>query len=225
MDGGLLSDGFTGGRAVLGSIVHRANGFVYRCRNDRDYSMLLMEGAVPELTGYPAADFTESPQRSYAGLCHPDDAQGMFAAVDQALDRRENWAIDYRLMRPDGSALWVHEVGGGVFNAAGELTHLEGIVLDNEQRRREETARNTRNDEIALQCQTLVLETKPILGILRELRILAINARIEAARAGQAGAGFAVVAAEVGRIANETSEKAGRVADLTEALQKLLRQG
>lgn len=225
MDGGLLSGGFTEGRAVLGSIVHRANGFVYRCRNDSDYSMLLMEGAVRELTGYPASDFTDGLQRSYAGLCHADDAQGMFAAVDNALARRENWAIDYRLLRPDGSALWVHEVGGGVFDAAGELTHLEGIVLDNEQRRREETSRNARNEDIAAHCRTLVSETKPILGTLRALRILAINARIEAARAGPAGAGFAVVAGEVGRIANETSEKAGKVADLTEALQKLLRQG
>jgi len=225
MDGGLYSEGFMDERAVVGSIVHRANGFVYRCRNDADYSMLLMEGAVKELTGYPSADFTRAPQRSYAGLCHPDDAEAMFAAVDDALLRRENWAIDYRLVRPDGSALWVHEVGGGVFDAAGELTFLEGIVLNNEQRRREEAARNARNVEIAGHCKTLVTETKPILAVLRELRILAINARIEAARASQAGAGFAVVAGEVGRIANETTERAGRVADVSEELQKLLRQG
>lgn len=225
MDGGVLGDGFLDGRAVVGSIVHRANGFVYRCRNDADYSMLLMEGAVRELTGYPASDFLRTPQRSYAGLCHPEDAKGMFAAVDLALERGENWVIDYRLIRADGSSVWVHEVGGGVFDATGALTHLEGIVLDNEQRRREEAARNQRNDRIAGLCRTLVAETKPILSVLRELRILAINARIESARAAQAGAGFAVVAGEVGRIANETSEKAEKFADVSEELQKLLRQG
>ena len=225
MDGGMIGEGFVDERAVVGSIVHRANGFVYRCRNDSDYSMLLMEGAVKELTGYPSADFIHAPQRSYAGLCHPDDALGMFAAVDAALDRRENWSIDYRLVRPDGSALWVHEIGGGVFDAAGNLTFLEGIVLNSEQRRKEEEARNIRNTQIAGHCKTLVTETKPILAVLRELRILAINARIEAARASTAGAGFAVVAGEVGRIANETTERAGRVADVSEELQKLLRQG
>lgn len=225
MDGALSVEGLVEGRGILGSIVHRANGFVYRCRNDREYSMLFMEGAVQELTGFPAADFVRVPQRSYAGLCHPDDAEAMFAAVDAALARRENWAIDYRLVRADGSAVWVHEVGGGVFDAGGALTHLEGIVLDNEERRRDEVARNNRNAQIAGYCRVFVAETKPILDVLRELRILAINARIEAARAAQAGAGFAVVAREVGRIANETSERASKFADVSEELQKLLRQG
>lgn len=224
MDGSGLQGGFVESRAVIGSIIHRANGFVYRCMNNSEYTMLLMEGAVEELTGYQSAEFVLEPQRSYAGQCHPDDAQGMFDAVDRALERRENWAIDYRLVRPGGSTVWVHEVGGGVFDEAGELKFLEGIVLDNEQRRQEEQARYVRNSEIAGYCKQLVSETKPILAVLRELRILAINARIEAARAAQAGAGFAVVAKEVGRIANETSEKASRVADITEELQKLLRQ-
>ena len=93
MDGGLLSGGFTEGRAVLGSIVHRANGFVYRCRNDSDYSMLLMEGAVRELTGYPASDFTDGLQRSYAGLCHADPRHGERAALHHRLQRRKDLLV------------------------------------------------------------------------------------------------------------------------------------
>lgn len=218
MDGAIFD-----GRAVIGSIVHRTNGFVYRCRNDRDYSMLLMEGAVAELTGYPASAFLNTPQRSYAGLCHPEDCDAVFSAVDTALEKQENWTVDYRLVRPDGSTRWVHEIGGGVFDALGELEFLEGIVLDHEARRNEDTERGKRTELIASHCRTLVQETKPVLRVLRELRILAINARIEAARAGRAGAGFAVVAGEVGRIADETALRASRVAELTEELQSLLR--
>lgn len=218
-----MDGAFIEGREIIGSILLRTNGFVYRCRNDRDYSMLLMEGAVAELTGYPTADFIEVPQRSYAGLTHPDDRDSVFAAVDTALERQENWSVDYRLVRPDGSTRWVHEVGGGVFDKTGALLFLEGIVLDHETRKQEEAQRGQRNRQITEFCRNLVSETKPILSVLRELRILAINARIEAARAGQAGAGFAVVAGEVGRIANETTTRASTVTDLTEELQKLLR--
>ena len=218
-----MDGAFFDGREIIGSILHRTNGFVYRCRNDRDYSMLLMEGAVTELTGYPTADFIEMPQRSYSGLTHPEDTESVFAAVDSALERRENWSVDYRLVRPDGSSRWVHEVGGGVFDASGALQFLEGIVLDHETRKQEEALRGERNRQITQFCRNLVSETKPILSVLRELRILAINARIEAARAGQAGAGFAVVAGEVGRIANETTTRASTVTELTEELQKLLR--
>ncbi len=217
MDGAIFDD-----REVIGSIVHRTNGFVYRCRNDRDYSMLLMEGAVGELTGSPSVRFLDPPQLSYAGLCHPEDCDFVYAAVDAALEKRENWSIEYRLVRPDGSSRWVHEVGGGVFDDAGALEFLEGVVLDHEARKREDAARGQRNQQIEGHCRTLVQETKPVLRVLRELRILAINARIEAARAGRAGAGFSVVAAEVGRIADETAARATRVAELTEELQALL---
>ena len=58
-----MDGAFIEGREIIGSILLRTNGFVYRCRNDRAYSMLLMEGAVAELTGYPTADFIEVPQR------------------------------------------------------------------------------------------------------------------------------------------------------------------
>ena len=218
MDGAIFD-----GRAVIGSIVHRTNGFVYRCRNDRDYSMLLMEGAVAELTGHPSSEFTAGPHRSYSALCHPDDCEGVFAAVDAALEKHENWTVEYRLVRPDGSTCWVHEVGGGVFDANDTLEFLEGVVLDHEARKRAEIARSLRNRQIEDHCRTLMQETKPVLRVLRELRILAINARIEAARAGHAGAGFSVVAGEVGRIAEETAARASRAADLTEELQGLLR--
>ncbi|OYU19230.1 MAG: chemotaxis protein [Rhodobacteraceae bacterium PARR1] len=218
-----MDGAFIDGQSVIGSIIHRTNGFLYRCRNDRNYSMLLMEGAVTELTGHPAQDFLEMPQRSYSGLCHPDDCDAVFAAVDAALERQENWTIDYRLQRPDGSCRWVHEVGGGVFDASGQLEFLEGVVLDHEARKRADDDRSIRNRQIEGRCRTLVQETKPVLRVLRELRILAINARIEAARAGRAGAGFAVVAGEVGRIADETAARAARVAELTEELQDLMR--
>ena len=46
-----------------------------------------------------------------------------------------------------------------------------------------------------------------------------------AARAGQAGAGLAVVAAEIGRLADETSTRASRVAETTRALNLLLSVG
>lgn len=213
------------GASVIGSIIHRANAFVYRCKNDADYTMTMMEGAVRELTGHAAAEFLTPPQLSFSALYHPDETEGLVKLFDRALERRENWQVSFRLRQPDGSYRWVHEVGGGVRNAEGELLFHEGIIMDHEIRKRDEAASSDRNSQIAAYCRDLVSETKPILGVLRELRILAINARIEAARAGHAGAGFAVVAGEVGRIANETATRASKVSEVTEDLQNLLRNG
>lgn len=220
MDGGM---GDSGDRR-LASIILRTNGFVYRCRNDPDYSMIYMDGAVESLMGYPARAFLDTPARSYSASIHPEDQAKVFAKVDVALLSRSNWTIDYRLRRPDGSDQWVQESGGGVFDGSGALVYLEGIVLDYSVGKAEELFMAAMQAELAAKCRLLLQDTEPVTKVLRLLRLLAINARIEAARAGQAGAGFAVVAAEIGRLAEETTERATRMAEVTRDLNGLLGQ-
>ncbi len=53
--------------------------------------------------------------------------------------------------------------------------------------------------------------TESILGIAKKTNLLALNASIEAARAGDAGHGFAVVAGEIGKLAVNSSQTAERI--------------
>lgn len=58
-----------------------------------------------------------------------------------------------------------------------------------------------------------------ISGIAGQTNLLALNAAIEAARAGEQGRGFAVVAEEVRKLAEQSQEAAGRIAQLIGDIQ------
>lgn len=210
--------------AITHSIIDRMDGFLYRCRNDKAYSMLFMAGDVRALTGVEARAFTGAEQRSYAAMTHPDDLETVYAAVDAALAGRTNWNVDYRIQRADGSDLWVREVGGGVFEGD-ELLYLEGAVMNSDATRRAELRNIEMLDAISDKARLLLGNTVPIVEVLRTLRILAINARLEAGRAGPSGASFGFVAHEVSRLAEETSVLAERIATVTGQLQDLLKAG
>lgn len=74
-------------------------------------------------------------------------------------------------------------------------------------------------ENLATQTADIGQILEVITGISQQTNLLALNAAIEAARAGEAGRGFAVVADEVRNLAHRTQDSAQQVQTMIEQLQ------
>ncbi|MFD2056228.1 sensor domain-containing diguanylate cyclase [Mesorhizobium calcicola] len=149
---------------ALLSITGRMDGYLYRCRNDASYTMLYISDGVLTVSGYPPTDFVHNAVRDYVSAIHPHDLVSVYAAVDAALAARRNWNVDYRIVPRVGEPLWVREIGGGVWDDAGELEFLEGFVVDISDRKVVEDLNSqllldlkTANEELSAQKREIEL--------------------------------------------------------------------
>lgn len=209
--------------AFFDSIAGRMNGFMYRCNNDENYTMLFMAGTIDALTGFRRDELVNNRTASYMSLIHPDDTPAVDEAVSKACRDGHNWSIDYRLRRRDGSIKWVNENGSAVRDAQGNILYLEGVVTDIDERKSAETARHNQIAAVSRLSGSIIAESNKILGVLKALRMLSLNASIEAARAGEHGRGFAVVADEVKQLADQTGKFAGNIGNLMVELERELK--
>ena len=80
-------------------------------------------------------------------------------------------------------------------------------------------------DNISANAQEITGIAKAIEDIAFQTSILAINASIEAARAGSPGKGFAVVADEVKQLAARSAEAAGNATDMVNSTRAIIQNG
>jgi diguanylate cyclase (GGDEF)-like protein/PAS domain S-box-containing protein len=104
-------------------------------RLEERWVMRSVAPSIESITGYPPAALLGEGGRPYASLVHPDDLEAMTALFREALDRREAYAIEYRLVHADGSTRWVQGHGQGVYGPGGTVEFVDGVLYDVTARR------------------------------------------------------------------------------------------
>ncbi|NKB70646.1 MAG: PAS domain S-box protein [Candidatus Latescibacteria bacterium] len=121
----------------LMNLLDHLPGMVYRCRNDRDWTMKFVSQGSVELTGYSPTELLDNGKIAYGQLIHPEDRDTVWDTVQQALADQAAFQVGYRLRTPE-TEKWVWEQGRGIFSPEGELLHLEGFISDITERKRAE---------------------------------------------------------------------------------------
>ncbi|MEO3679366.1 PAS domain-containing protein [Rheinheimera sp. FR7-31] len=111
-------------------LVDNIPGITYRCKADKNWTMLYMSGSIDPLSGYPASDFINNKVRSYASVIHPDDQARLEVEVDKAVTSRRNWLLQYRVIHKSGAIHWVEERGQAEYDKNGDVVCLDGFILD-----------------------------------------------------------------------------------------------
>jgi PAS domain S-box-containing protein len=70
------------------------------------------------------------------GRIHPDDRDVVDQDVRRAIADRVSFAVDHRLVRPDGEIRWLHCRGDVVLDGDGETQRVYGVAIDITERKR-----------------------------------------------------------------------------------------
>lgn len=132
----------------------------------------------------------------------------------------------------------IHEIGGSIRQAAASASeaagaseesarqaefgsHIIGNILS-EIKNTGHSVDRSRNTLMVLSRHVSrigdILEV--VRGIASQTHLLALNASIESARAGEAGRGFAVVAGEVRKLAEQSSASVGEITELIDSIHR-----
>ena len=63
-------------------------------------------------------------------LVHPEDLDGMKAAMDRTVRENTDFRYEYRVCTPSGETRWVQSLGKPHTDGTGEVAHVEGVLID-----------------------------------------------------------------------------------------------
>ncbi len=196
-----------GGKDEIGDIAHAFNQFVAKIRN----TVLQVSSSSSQL-GTAAEELSAITMQSNQNVLQQQmeteqvaTAMNEMAATVQEVAHNAASAADSAAQADSAT-----QQGGRIVSRTIDTIHeLAGAVK----------SASTAIQQLALDSENIGSVLDVIRGIAEQTNLLALNAAIEAARAGEQGRGFAVVADEVRTLASRTQQSTQEIQGMIERLQ------
>ena len=126
------------------SLMDNMPGVVYRCKFDKDWTMLFISPSVFELTGYKPDEFTER-VIEFNNLVLKTDQPSILKTIKNASAQKIKYSIEYRIRHRNGNTVWILDKGSFDFDNEGAPQWIDGVLVDiTEQKIYEETLENAK---------------------------------------------------------------------------------
>jgi PAS domain S-box-containing protein len=112
------------------SLVDNIPGAIYRFLPDRDSTTQFISDEIEKIVGYASTDFINNQVLRFIDIVHPEDLSWVLDQMNQAIDLRQPFELEYRLVDADNKIKWVYEKGQGCFDANNELAYIDGALFD-----------------------------------------------------------------------------------------------
>ena len=112
------------------TLVSNLPGFIYRCANDRNWTMEFISDGCKQITGYSPKDFINNKKLAFNDIILPAHQERIWDKWQKVLKSKTYFEDEYPIKNKSGKICWVWERGQGVFSEQGKLLFLEGFITD-----------------------------------------------------------------------------------------------
>ncbi|MBC1240498.1 PAS domain S-box protein [Nostoc sp. 2RC] len=122
------------------TLVEQIPGVVYISPLNTTAKVAYISPQLQQLLGVAPEDWNPSFFNSWLDYTHPEDRHRLWQAVNSTISTGEPLCIEYRMIRHDGSMIWVRNQANLILCVDGQTQVLQGLVFDISERKQVEAA-------------------------------------------------------------------------------------
>lgn len=111
------------------SLVENIPGATFRCALDEQWTCHFISDAIENMTEWKPDDFYQQ-VINLADIIHSEDLENTANVVNQAIENRHSYSVEYRLRHKQGHYISVLDTGSIVLDEDGEPVWIDGVLLD-----------------------------------------------------------------------------------------------